>query len=144
MSVPNQAGQKVRITTSGTGDDSFEGAVTAIDPKVDLKSRNVLVRATLTNTKHRLLPGSSAEISIDAGKGERQPDNHEHPEQLGQARPILRQGALDILGHTELEEDAEQPSEGKDRRVLAEDMLAEHAHIKDRIGKAQQADEPAP
>lgn len=66
-----QAGQKVRVTTSGTGEESFEGTITAIDPKVDLKSRNVLVRATLTNTKHRLLPGSSAEISIDAGKGER-------------------------------------------------------------------------
>lgn len=66
-----QAGQKVRITTSGTGDESFEGTITAIDPKVDLKSRNVLIRATLTNTKHRLLPGASAEITIDAGKGER-------------------------------------------------------------------------
>jgi membrane fusion protein (multidrug efflux system) len=66
-----QAGQKVRVTTSGTGDESFEGTITAIDPKVDLKSRNVLVRATLSNAKHRLLPGSSAEISIDAGKGER-------------------------------------------------------------------------
>lgn len=66
-----QAGQKVRITTSGTGDESFEGTITAIDPKVDLKSRNVLIRATLANTKHRLLPGASAEITIDAGKGER-------------------------------------------------------------------------
>lgn len=66
-----QVGQKIRLTTDGSTEESFEGTVSAIDPRVDLKSRNVLVRATLSNTKHRLMPGASAEIIIDAGKGER-------------------------------------------------------------------------
>lgn len=66
-----KVGQKVRLTTDATGDEYFEATISAIDPKVDLKSRNVLVRATLTNTKRRLLPGASAELAIDAGNAER-------------------------------------------------------------------------
>ncbi len=64
-------GQKVRLTTDATGEESFEGTISAIDPKVDIKSRNVLVRATLGNKGHRLLPGASTEIVIEAGKTER-------------------------------------------------------------------------
>jgi membrane fusion protein (multidrug efflux system) len=64
-------GQKVRLTTDATGEESFEGTISAIDPKVDIRSRNVLVRATLGNKGHRLLPGASTEIAIDAGKTER-------------------------------------------------------------------------
>jgi membrane fusion protein (multidrug efflux system) len=65
------AGQKVRVTMDATGEEAFEGTVTAVDPKVDVKNRNVLVRATLTNKERRLLPGASAEIAIEAGKSER-------------------------------------------------------------------------
>lgn len=64
-------GQKVGISTDATGDETFEGAISAIDPKVDVKSRNVLVRATLANKAHRLRPGASANIVIQAGKVER-------------------------------------------------------------------------
>ena len=66
-----KVGQKIRVVTDGTGEESFEGTISAIDPKVDLKSRNVLVRATLANPKHQLLPGASAEITVEAGKVER-------------------------------------------------------------------------
>lgn len=65
------AGQKVRVTMDATGDEAFEGTITAVDPKVDIKNRNVLVRASLANKQRRLLPGASAEIAIDAGKAER-------------------------------------------------------------------------
>ncbi len=63
-------GQTVRLTTDATGESTFEGKVAAIDPKVDLKSRNVLVRARFANKDHRLLPGASANLVIDAGKTE--------------------------------------------------------------------------
>lgn len=66
-----QVGQKMRVTTDATGEDFFEGTISAIDPKVDVKSRNVLVRATLANKEHRLRPGSSASLAIDAGNVQR-------------------------------------------------------------------------
>jgi len=64
-------GQTVRVSTDATGEDVFEGTISAIDPKMDLKSRNVLVRATLPNKGQRLLPGASASVAIEAGKTER-------------------------------------------------------------------------
>lgn len=64
-------GQKIRLTTDATGEETFEGTLSAIDPKVDVKSRNVLVRATLANKAHRLRPGASANIVIEAGKTQR-------------------------------------------------------------------------
>lgn len=64
-------GQNVRVTTTATGEETFPGEVSAINPKVDLGSRNVLVRATLANAQHRLLPGASAAITIDVGEVER-------------------------------------------------------------------------
>ena len=66
-----KVGQKVRVTTSATGEATFDGAISAIDPKVEVNSRNVLVRATLANKEHRLLPGASANVVIDAGNIER-------------------------------------------------------------------------
>ncbi len=65
------AGQKIRVTTDATGENSFEGTITAIDPKVDVKSRNVLVRATFANKDEQLRPGSSASLVVEAGKIER-------------------------------------------------------------------------
>jgi membrane fusion protein (multidrug efflux system) len=66
-----KVGQTVRVTTDGTGEEIFEGKVSAVDPKVEINSRNVLIRATLANKEHKLLPGASTEIVIDAGPVER-------------------------------------------------------------------------
>ncbi|MGE4064451.1 MAG: efflux RND transporter periplasmic adaptor subunit [Rhodospirillaceae bacterium] len=66
-----KVGQKIRLTTDGTGEETFQGTISAIDPKVEVNSRNVLIRATLENKEHKLLPGASAEIVIDAGQVER-------------------------------------------------------------------------
>ena len=63
-------GQTVRVSTDATGEEIFEGTISAIDPKMDLKSRNVLVRATLPNKGLRLLPGASTSVAIEAGKTE--------------------------------------------------------------------------
>jgi membrane fusion protein (multidrug efflux system) len=64
-------GQTARISTTAASDDSFEGEISAVNPKVDLNSRNVLVRATFKNPDHRLLPGASVSVVIDAGEVER-------------------------------------------------------------------------
>jgi membrane fusion protein, multidrug efflux system len=66
-----KVGQKIRLTTQATGDQVFEGTISAIDPKVEINSRNVLIRAALENKERRLLPGASAEILVEAGELQR-------------------------------------------------------------------------
>ena len=48
----------------------FAGKITAINPKVDVNSRNVQMRATLANPDHKLLPGMFAKVLIDKGQTE--------------------------------------------------------------------------
>jgi membrane fusion protein (multidrug efflux system) len=59
----------VRIDTYPNQD--FPGTITAINPKVDLATRNVQVRAALKNPDRRLLPGMYATVSISAGDRQR-------------------------------------------------------------------------
>jgi len=47
---------------------TFTGVISAINPKVDLSTRNVQVRATLHNADRVLLPGMYATVDIDAGQ----------------------------------------------------------------------------
>jgi membrane fusion protein (multidrug efflux system) len=76
FSVPQQQlaritlGQKVVATTDTYPDQSFDGQITAIDPKVDPQTRNVQVEATLHNPKHQLLPGMFATVKVDSGAAE--------------------------------------------------------------------------
>ncbi len=64
-------GKPVVITSDGYPGQSFQGKITAIDPKVDPTTRNVHVQATLCNANGELLPGMfvSVEIHTDAPKG---------------------------------------------------------------------------
>ena len=64
-------GQKVLLTTDALPGERFEGAVSALDSKVDPATRNVLVRASLPNPQHRLLPGMFANLEIRAGAVQR-------------------------------------------------------------------------
>ncbi|HEY4265062.1 MAG TPA: efflux RND transporter periplasmic adaptor subunit [Micropepsaceae bacterium] len=50
---------------------AFTGKITTIDPKVDPATRNVMVRATLPNRDHRLLPGMFATGEIVTGQKQR-------------------------------------------------------------------------
>jgi membrane fusion protein, multidrug efflux system len=50
---------------------SFAGEITAINPKVDATSRNLQVRAKLSNAEHKLLPGMFATVDIDTGNPQR-------------------------------------------------------------------------
>lgn len=74
--LPQQAlaqirvGQKVIAKTDTYPGRTFEGKVTAINPKVEASTRNVQVRAEIPNTDRLLVPGMYA--TVDADVGERQ------------------------------------------------------------------------
>jgi membrane fusion protein (multidrug efflux system) len=61
-------GQKVSVAADAFPDKTFTGEIAAIDPKVDLNTRNVKVRATLHNPQHLLLPGMYATTKIAIGR----------------------------------------------------------------------------
>ncbi len=71
--VPQQAvdqirlGQPVTVKVDAYKDQTFTGEILAINPKVDTGSRNVLIRATLKNPDHKLLPGMYATVEITTG-----------------------------------------------------------------------------
>jgi membrane fusion protein, multidrug efflux system len=73
FSLPQQAlsqihaGQKVSVTSDAVAEASFEGQITAIDPQVDVDTRNVQIRAALKNPERRLLPGMYANVGIEVG-----------------------------------------------------------------------------
>jgi membrane fusion protein (multidrug efflux system) len=60
-------GQRVRLRIDAYPDMTFEGEVTAIDPRVDEKTRNFEVEATLPNQKRRLRPGMFARVTLEIG-----------------------------------------------------------------------------
>ncbi len=62
-----QVGQVVNVTTDGFAGVSFAGNLTAISPKVDTTTRNVVVEATFSNPKRQLLPGMFANASVEVG-----------------------------------------------------------------------------
>jgi len=64
-------GQKVVLTTDAYGGAVFEGKVNAINPRVDVNTRNVQVEATLPNPRRQLLPGMFANVNVSAGGAER-------------------------------------------------------------------------
>jgi membrane fusion protein, multidrug efflux system len=71
--VPQQSvdqlrlGQPVTVKIDAFKGVAFNGEISALNPKVDTGSRNVQIRATLKNPKHRLLPGMYATVDIATG-----------------------------------------------------------------------------
>ncbi|MEO8922720.1 MAG: efflux RND transporter periplasmic adaptor subunit [Caldimonas sp.] len=64
-------GQVVNVATDSYAGTAFPGKITAINPKVDPTTRNVLIEATLPNAKRQLLPGMFANANVDAGDRKR-------------------------------------------------------------------------
>ena len=62
-----QLGQVVNVTSDGFAGVTFPGKITAISPKVDTTTRNVVVEATLPNPKRQLLPGMFANAAVEVG-----------------------------------------------------------------------------
>jgi membrane fusion protein (multidrug efflux system) len=70
---PQQASQlssglKAMVRLDADAATHLDGEISAINPKVEATSRNVLVRATLHNPGSKLLPGTSVNIEVNAGK----------------------------------------------------------------------------
>jgi membrane fusion protein (multidrug efflux system) len=75
--LPQQAlqslkiGQQVTLNTDAYPTKTFTGDIAVINPKVDINTRNVQVRATLNNPDHKLLPGMYATVTIATGQAQR-------------------------------------------------------------------------
>ena len=59
-----KAGQRVRVRTDALPDASWDGEITAVNPEVDVATRNVRVRATVRNADGRLRPGMFANVEV--------------------------------------------------------------------------------
>lgn len=68
--VPEQAlpslsvGQRAQLTVAAYPKETFEANISAINPKVDDTTRNILIRATLPNPQSKLLPGMFASVQV--------------------------------------------------------------------------------
>ncbi len=62
------ANQRVSLHLDAFGKREFTGEVTAINPKVDNDTRNVLVEATVPNPDGVLTPGMFTNVSVDVGE----------------------------------------------------------------------------
>ncbi len=75
--LPQQAvaqiavGDRVRARIDAFPGRTFEGKITAINPKIETGSRNVQVRATLPNADQKLMPGMFAAVELDTGTAQR-------------------------------------------------------------------------
>ncbi len=63
-----QVGQTVSVQTDAFPGRSFVGKISAINPLVDVNTRNVEVRAAIPNPDQLLVPGMFATAQIDIGK----------------------------------------------------------------------------
>ena len=61
-------GQVVNAESDSFENKFFQGKITAINPKLDLTTRNVQVQATIANPKHQLLPGMFANVLVNVGE----------------------------------------------------------------------------
>ncbi len=74
FSLPQQnlaqlrVGQRVVAKSDTYPDTNFSGVISAIDPKVDIDTRNVQIRATLQNPQRKLLPGMFVNVNVNLGK----------------------------------------------------------------------------
>lgn len=64
-------GQKLSLGSDAWPGAAFPARLTAISPKVDPVTRNVLVEATVANPKRQLLPGMFANVSLEQGERQR-------------------------------------------------------------------------
>ncbi|MDD0973145.1 efflux RND transporter periplasmic adaptor subunit [Pseudomonas fontis] len=70
FSVPEQAlpkltlGQQALVSVAAYPEQTFTASLSAINPKVDDATRNVLIRATLANPDGKLLPGMFASVQV--------------------------------------------------------------------------------
>ena len=59
-----KVGQSIRIGVDAFPGDTFDGKVYAIDPRIDVAGRSLLVRAKVPNEDQRLRPGLFARVTV--------------------------------------------------------------------------------
>ncbi len=64
-------GQRVSVKTDAFPNRTFVGKISAINPKVNLSTRNVEVRAVMRNPRHLLLPGTFVVAEIKTSRPRR-------------------------------------------------------------------------
>jgi membrane fusion protein (multidrug efflux system) len=75
--LPEQAlaqikvGQRVAAKIDAAPGQTFKGEISAVNSLVDVATRNVLIRATITNPERQLLPGMFAKVTIMVGERQR-------------------------------------------------------------------------
>jgi membrane fusion protein (multidrug efflux system) len=62
-----KVGQKVHVHSDVFPDATWEGAITTVNPEVDVATRNVRMRATVKNEDGRLKPGMFAKVEVMSG-----------------------------------------------------------------------------
>jgi membrane fusion protein (multidrug efflux system) len=60
-------GQTITLAIDAYPQQEFTGIISVVNPKVDLNTRNVQLRATLKNPEHQLVPGMYASVRIATG-----------------------------------------------------------------------------
>lgn len=71
--VPQQSindvavGREVILSTDTYPGKTFKGIITTVNPKVDDKTRNVEVEATIENPEHTLFPGMFGNVEVNTG-----------------------------------------------------------------------------
>jgi membrane fusion protein, multidrug efflux system len=63
-----QMGQRVTVRSDSMPNQVFIGKIAALDSNVDVNTRNVKVRAEISNPKHQLLPGMFVTTDIETGQ----------------------------------------------------------------------------
>lgn len=64
-------GQVVNVVSDAFPDKTFSGKINAINPKVDIDTRNVTLEATFANAQKQLLPGMFVRVKVDVGDKQR-------------------------------------------------------------------------
>lgn len=63
-------GQDINVKSDSFPQERFTGKITAINPKIDVATRNVQIEARLENPKQLLIPGMFANVEIIIGQPE--------------------------------------------------------------------------
>ena len=60
-------GQTLSLTVAAHSEEKFSGEIYLVEPKVDVETRTVQVRAYVPNADHRLKPGMFANVTLSVG-----------------------------------------------------------------------------
>jgi membrane fusion protein (multidrug efflux system) len=98
-------GLKVIVTSDSYPEEKFDGTITAVNPDVDLATRNVRVQATLPNQHDRLRPGMFVSVELLLARTENVlliPATAVQHAPFGDSIFVLEEGETDSAGNQQL------------------------------------------